>query len=350
MDKLFIIMPNKNLSHQLLDMLNYATSNYDTVTITSSSNFPSVKNKKLLFVTELNSIGFDIDMINFLETLSTKYTLPLYGATAALLVHSPTELSTKRACQDLIFAANNLGCAFIGHSVVEATYSLCNFLTWKETLKMDLKDISLHLSKKLIDRLMNTKNKLIINPSVLVLYSSPSKYSNTLNLWHMISSYLGNIKIKELQIENGDVLDCKGCSYKTCLHYGNKNKCFYGGIMVKEVLPSVEKSDAIVWLCPNYNDALSSNLTATINRLTVLYRKMNFYKKNIFSVIVSGNSGSDSVSKQIIGALNINKGFRLPPNYSIMETANNPNAIFNVSNIHEIAHNFAINLLSEIKE
>ena len=103
--------------------------------------------------------------------------------------------------------------------------------------------------------------------------------------------------------------------------------------MVDNVLPSIEESDSIVWLCPNYNDAIAANLTATINRLTVLYNKISFYNKSMFGVIVSGNSGSDSVAKQLIGALNLNKGFSLPPYALITETANDPKAIFNVENI-----------------
>ncbi|MCJ7687863.1 MAG: NAD(P)H-dependent oxidoreductase, partial [Clostridiaceae bacterium] len=126
-------------------------------------------------------------------------------------------------------------------------------------------------------------------------------------------------------------------------------KCFYGGIMIHDVLPSIVESDAIIWLCPNYNDAVAANLTAVINRLTVLYRKIDFYDKTTFAVVVSGNSGSDSISKQLIGALNINKGFRLPPYFSIMAIANDPREIFNIPQIQETTKDFAENIKKEIK-
>jgi len=155
--------------------------------------------------------------------------------------------------------------------------------------------------------------------------------------------------IKELLIDDGEVKDCHGCSYKLCSHYGKNNKCFYGGIMTADVLPSIEEADAIVWLCPNYNDAIAANLTAVINRLTVLYRRMSFHNKSVFAVVVSGNSGSDSISKQLVGALNINKGFRLPSYFSFMEIANDPLAIFKVSNIEEKSREFAENIKKEIK-
>jgi len=119
--------------------------------------------------------------------------------------------------------------------------------------------------------------------------------------------------------------------------------------MVKDILPAIEKADAVVWICPNYNDAISANLMAVINRLTALYRKISFYNKSLFSVIVSGNSGSDSVAKQLIGALSINKGFRLPPYFSIMAIANDTGQIKKVHNIKEYAKNFAQNIMNETK-
>ena len=119
--------------------------------------------------------------------------------------------------------------------------------------------------------------------------------------------------------------------------------------MVEEIYPAIENADAILWVCPNYNDALSANLTAVINRMTALYRKTPFYNKTLFSIIVSGNSGSDSVAKQLLNALNINKGFRLPPNFVIMETANDPRSIIKVDNIEKKAERFAENIMNEIK-
>lgn len=165
----------------------------------------------------------------------------------------------------------------------------------------------------------------------------------------MVSDNLKGYNITELHVENGAVQDCKGCSFKTCLHYGMQNSCFYGGTMVKEILPAIQKADAVVWVCPNYNDSISANLMAVINRMTALYRTMSFYNKSIFSVIVSGNSGSDSVAKQLIGALNINKGSRLPPYFSIMAVANDTGEIDKVRNIKNMASEFAMHIARQIR-
>lgn len=349
MKDLFIIAPNKNISPMLSDMIKAVTLNIKFTMVYGTTPIPNLQNKKILFASETTNIDCDIAMLEFFSKLYEKGDNCLLGSTAAVLIHSNTEQGTKRTSQDIIYLANNLGCCFIGHSVVEATSSLRNFLSWQKNLDISVKEICLAQCCKLINRLFEYDPTPINNPEILVLCSSTHRTSNTLDLWHMTSKHLADYNIHELQIENGDVLDCKGCSYKLCTHYGKQNRCFYGGIMVHDVLPAIEKSDAIIWLCPNYNDAIAANLTAVINRLTVLYRQMDFYKKSFFAVVVSGNSGSDSISKQLIGALNINKGFRLPPYFALMAIANDAGEIFNVSQIHKKAKNFSENIKKEIK-
>lgn len=344
MEILYIIAPNENLSEQLKLMIESFSKNFTSVEyIKKIEDFSSFKNKKILFALELEFTGFDLPMLKFFDSLKNKGNDVFYGSTAALLIHSLNELGTKRAAQDIVFMANNMGCNFIGHPLIEATYDLRNFSTWQKTLQMSLKDISIHLCDKLGKRLSEYKfiKSDKIQKNITVLYSSPHKVSNTLELWRMISKHLNNFNINEIQIDNGKILDCKGCSYKLCIHYGKQNSCFYGGFMTENVLPAIEKADSLVWLCPNYNDAIAANLTATINRLTVLYLKTSFHNKSIFGVVVSGNSGSDSVAKQLIGALNLNKGFRLPPYAIITETANDPNSIFKINNIKDKAKLFA---------
>lgn len=347
MDTLYIIVPNKYISIQLHKMIESFKESFSSVVYIKNINeLCDLKNKKILFVMELGFTGFDLPMLSFFEELDPNNKELFYGSIAALLVHSNSELGTKGAAQDIVFLANNLGCAFLGKPLVEATSTLKNFLTWQKALQIPLEDICFDLCRKLSKRLLEYKTSPNLgSKKITVLYSAPNKFSNTLDLWHMISKHLKDFSIKEIQIDNGKVLDCKGCSFKLCLHYGNHNSCFYGGVMVEDVLPSIEKSDSIVWLCPNYNDAIAANLTATINRLTVLYHKIGFYNKSMFGVIVSGNSGSDSVAKQLIGALNLNKGFTLPPYALITETANDPKSIFKVENIEKKAEFFAKHII-----
>lgn len=83
--------------------------------------------------------------------------------------------------------------------------------------------------------------------------------------------------------------------------------------MVENVYPAVLESDALLVLCPNYNDALSANVMAFINRLTSLTVNNLLQGKQLFSIVVSGYSGGDLVAQQLLGALCLNKAFTLPP-------------------------------------
>ena len=124
-------------------------------------------------------------------------------------------------------------------------------------------------------------------------------------------------------------VDCRGCSYEACLHFGEQGDCFYGGVMVEEGYPAIRESDTLVFACPNYNDAVSANIMAFFNRMTALFRTdyREFAKKRIFALVVSGYSGGDIVAEQVIDALNCNKHFILPPHFALMETANDPGSI-----------------------
>lgn len=114
--------------------------------------------------------------------------------------------------------------------------------------------------------------------------------------------------------------------------------------MVTEVYPAVLSCDALLLLCPNYNDSISANLSAVINRLTALFRKTQFYDKYLFSIIVSGHSGSDLLAEQLISALNINKTFRLPASFAMMETANDPGDVLQLDDIDSRVRQFADNI------
>ena len=336
-------------SQQLQEMAKAAVGSNSVKIIKTPHNLPDLQNKKILFAVEIDELGFNIPLLQMFQQLSKRGKDALLGSDGALLVHSSGELYTKSIASSVIFLANQLGCGFMGHPLVEATGSLHNFLTWQKTYQAPLEQISWDLSKRLGERLLEDQRTQVSNPQIAVLHSSYRKFSNTLMLWDMIKKHLSQCRIEELHVHNGTVVDCIGCPYHTCRHFGLQNSCFYGGFMVKEILPAVEHADAVVWVCPNYNDSISANLMAVVNRLTALYHKIKFYDKSIFAAIVSGNSGSDSLAKQLIDALNINKGFRLPPYFAIMATANDPGSILEVDDIEDITKIFSKNMIEQIK-
>ena len=111
--------------------------------------------------------------------------------------------------------------------------------------------------------------------------------------------------------------------------------------MVKKVYPAILKCDTLVLVCPNYNDAVSANITAFFNRLTALFRTNDFSCKRVFALVVSGYSGGDIVAEQIIGAMNCNKNFILPGKFALIEAANDPRSILERDGIDERASEIA---------
>lgn len=291
---------------------------------------------KRLFFIELDEIGENDAANLFLKTEIKKkndgLTTLFQDSVAALIVVSASELFTKTYAKKFIFLANQMGCEFIGHPLVERVKDRKNFKTWSKVIDKPLDFIERIQIEKLVERLSVYKPIQKSRLNVLVLHAGHKGLSNTLMLWDQIKQMLpeedlGKMSIEELHVEEGKITDCYGCGFETCTYYSMEKSCFYGGFVVAELFPRIEQADLVVWICPNYNDAISAKLMAVINRLTALYRKITFNDKYIIGIVVSGNSGCDSVAGQLIGALNINKGFRLPPVFASMAIANDPGEI-----------------------
>lgn len=318
---------------------------------TDARQLPDLAGRRLLFALELDQAGSNLGLTAMLSQLAARGKNALAGCTGALIISSPNEFFTKSVAQTVIFLANALGCRFIGHPLVEATADLENLRQWQKILDRPLEEAFVELCRREAGILVNDQPMLLAEPKILALHASSRKTSNTVMLWDMVKKHLptDRCQVAELNVDKGMVLDCRGCTYKDCNHFSQQDSCYYGGVVVKEILPAMEKADAIIWICPNYNDAISANLMAVINRMTALYRKSAFYQKTVFAIIVSGNSGGDSVARQLIGAMNINKGFRLPPHFALHATAHDPGEIWQVPQIEEKARAFAADILSEIK-
>ncbi len=344
MKDIIVLMPEEP-SDLLSRMMSNTLGDEKYSIIRSSNELRNLQNKKILFVVELNEIGLSNNLNDIFLELYKRGNDSLLNSEGAILIHSNHSLFTKTTAQSIIFLANNLGCSFVGRPLVEATANLDSFVAVEKVYNMSLEEICLYLCRELGNRFLdNSPHNQLKN--LLVLHSSNRETSNTLSLWDMVKPYLKGIEINEINVGNGNILDCRGCPYKTCKHLGMQSRCFYGGIVVDEVYPAILHSDSILFICPNYNDMINANLVATINRLTALFRQTKFYDKTIFSIIVSGYSGGDAIAKQLISSLNINKTFRLPPYFSLMATANDKGAIKKVPNIEDLAKDFANKIMN----
>jgi hypothetical protein len=346
LNKRLLVYKSLNISQELNAVAKKILSNVEYEKL-NYNDFILQDNTRYLFIVELNSIGMDYRVMEMIEK-NIKKLVKLENSYGAVIVRSSNEQFTKSFGQKLIYHLNSIGMEFMGHPLVEAVEDYKNFRTWKKTLNMELDQIFLHKCKELVGRLMEYKSLGFENPNILVLHAGNPEMSNTIMFFDMIKKHIhGNVRV--LHVENGNIVDCKGCSFKTCLYYGEKNSCFYGGAITEEVLPAIEKADIVIWLCPNYNDSVSAKLMAVINRMTVLYRKMSFHEKYIYGVIVSGSSGGDSVSSQLLNSLCINKGFRLPANFSISQISYERGEVLKIPGIRCLGKKFAGRINNIIK-
>ena len=230
----------------------------------------------------------------------------------------------------------------MGRPLVEATGSLANFRIQAKNLGADLAGAYEAAARELAGQAETFVFPARERPNLLALHASSHHTSNTMALWGELQKRLSpRWQVEEIGLRNGTLSDCSGCPYTMCLHFGERGGCFYGGVMSEEVYPAVRKADALILMCPNYNDALSANLTAFINRLTALFRQTRFYDKAVFALVVSGYSGSDTVARQLISALNMNKSFYLPPRFALLETANAPGEALSAPGIQGRLDRFA---------
>lgn len=305
--------------------------------------------ERILFAVALGKTGINLEYYKLLRYLRSSENV-LEGFTGAVLTDAQGALYTKSVARELVFTANMAGCAFVGKPLVEGTETLDNFAIVAGNMDTDYYTAYKKSARLLVEMLMGFEPAPHEQPKLLALHASSHETSNTFAIWNEVKKGLGDFKITEIGLRNGTLSDCAGCPYKMCLHFGEKGSCFYGGVMTDDVYPAVRETDAIVMLCPNYNDALSANLTAFINRLTALFRTTRFYDKALFAIVVSGYSGSDIVAEQLVAALNMNKTFYLPGHFTMLETANNAGAALKLPGIEHRISEFTKNIRSVVKK
>lgn len=340
---LVVICPKQEgVTHQsrMETVLNKVLKGKEIIWITCVQQLKPMREKTVLFAVQLNETGLNLEYYAMLSWLRGSSRL-LEDCTGGILVDGTGELYTKSTAAELALTLNGAGCHLIGRPLVEATGSLLNFRIQARNGNCTVEQAYEGAMRELVERLQKEKFPQKKEPNLLALHASSYHTSNTMTLWKKTKEALPNsFHITEIGLRNGTIYDCAACPYTTCLHFGEKGGCFYGGVMSDEVYPAIRKADGLIFMCPNYNDAISANLTACINRLTALFRQTRFYDKAVFAIVVSGYSGSDTVARQIISSLNMNKSFYLPAGGIWMETANAPGEVSHNQGLSQRLENF----------
>lgn len=330
---------NPDSSHRLSKTLSIALGNTEHKIYSELS--PNPQGSTILFGLGLGEDGQNFAYYHLLAKLRTTPNL-LTGCTVGIVIDGQGDLYTKSVATTFALALNLSGATLVGSPMVEGIGNLQNFDILSKQWKISLEESYVQAVKQLINRLLHPIFAPKTSSNILMLHASSRETSNTLDLWHGVKSHLPNqITTTEIGLRNGTVSDCCGCSYTTCLHFGEGGGCFYGGVICEEVVPAIKQADGLMLICPNYNDALSANLTAFINRLTALFRQAPFSDTALFAIIVSGYSGGEMLATQLISALNMNKSFYLPPNFAMIERANLPNEAVALPQIQSRIEGFA---------
>lgn len=329
---------------------NVAASYKETVEM---EKMDDVTGLKLLFLCDLNEIGRDT-AVDALVTKWKRTGLRLTEVYVGIISRSMNDWHTKTYARGILLLLNDLGATIIGKSLVEILPLFENFAAWQKNDKASLEVIAAGRVSDLAVRLAASQILKKAKPKILVLHSSNNKTSNTLALWGLVAEDLKAHDccgtIKEIYIERGSITDCIGCPFEVCVTQAKQLSCVVGGQFVEEIMPAMAEADVLIWLCPNYNDTIGADLIAVINRMSGFYRTQELSGKVVYGVIVSGNSGTDAVANQLIGSLNLNKGFTLPPNFCLTEIANNPMSVLEKANIRGKAKDFSNKILAEICE
>ncbi|MDD4312067.1 MAG: NAD(P)H-dependent oxidoreductase [Eubacteriales bacterium] len=343
-----IVVQNRD-SERLRETLRIALEGVEHERVDCSAALPRLAGNRVLFALALSDHGLDFEVIELIASLRQNPDV-MEGATGAIIIDGAGELYTKQTADMLALAANLAGCRFPGKPLVEATGSLDNWNVQSLRRGVSLAGAYRQAARELVVRLMQFTWQTKEHPSVLLLHASDRATSNTLQIGtKIVERLLPTCDIREISLQNGAIFDCRGCSYKTCAHFARQNSCFYGGVITNDVYPAINECDALLLLCPNYNDSVSANILAFINRLTSVLVYNSLYEKQLYAVIVSGYSGSEIIAQQVLGALCLNKTFALPPRFCLIQTANSPGEAMQAEGMTERIDTFATQMLKNLR-
>ena len=337
-------------SERLERLLRHALAGREVTSLPSAGLAHGLRNEKILFAVSVDDCGVSEEFLRALRILRGSGTC-LEGCAAAVIVDGTDELYTKSAAQELVLAANLAGCTFPGKPLVEGTGSLYNQHILARRMDLSWEETYFFRGRDLVERLMAYEPLRFADPRILMIHASDNRRSNTVWLGRELLARLPkNFTSREISLQNGTIHDCRGCSYAACLHYAQSDTCFYGGSISQEVLPAIRDCDAMLFLCPNYNDAVSANIMALFNRMTNLLVQQELTDKYLFGVVVSGYSGSDLVARQLLGALCFNKTVTLPSRFCMMETAHDPGSAKELRGVERRLNEFAAHMAAVLQK
>ena len=138
-----------------------------------------LRGKRVLFALSTDEGGMDAPTLALLRRLRLEKDA-MQGSCAAVLLDGAGELYTKQLAQDVVFAANGTGCAFMGKPLVEGTGSLYNQHILAARLGLTPEQTYRTRARGLVRRLETFQPPRFRRPRLLMLHASESGRSSTL--------------------------------------------------------------------------------------------------------------------------------------------------------------------------
>lgn len=327
-------------SLKLQSMIQSFCSAYSDIRYADPDALPCLEaNDSILFAIDIDEwTGIDLEILLLIKKAAQQSSNYFYGVKGALLCCANSMLHTKTFCSHIALLINRLGLSLIGKPMVEALPNYRNFINKQKLLSLPLEEICLSDCAHLGQRLYKAELPFSCT-KIIAIHTSRPELSNTYALMSNILNCLPCEK-KIFSLFGEKIMDCRGCLHSVCMKLSSDGRCYYQGDILDEIFQNLLVSDTLMIACPNYNDSMPANYFALVNRMTYIYRAQDLSQKNIYAIIVSSNSGSDMVAAQVISAFCFNKGFRLPPYFTVMEQACEPLSILNEVDIETVISNF----------
>lgn len=123
MEPLLVICPQVEENPRLAAVLSHALEGRPHVRVQRPDELHPVTGQRVLFAVSLLHGGVNLGWYAMLSAIRQNGHF-FDGCRGAVLVDGDGELYTKSAAREIVFAANQAGCAFMGAPLVEATGSL----------------------------------------------------------------------------------------------------------------------------------------------------------------------------------------------------------------------------------
>ena len=232
MEPLVVICPQIEENPRLSAVLAHALEGRPHVKLQRPDQLHPMEGRRVLFAISLLHGGVNLGWYAMLSAIRQDKRF-FEGCCGAVLVDGDGELYTKSAAREIVFAANQAGCAFMGAPLIEATGSLENFHIRAMLRHTDYLTAYTSCAGELVERLLADTPPVRQHPNLMVLHASNRKTSNTIALWERMAPRLqGRVDAQVVSLRHGTVADCTGCEFRTCLHFGEEGRCFYGGVIV----------------------------------------------------------------------------------------------------------------------